>query len=61
MRITSVSCFGHMLYEHYIKKAMPMGENKVIQILSRNPVLINCLKGNSFHPIVRKYSNNPFK
>ena len=41
MRINSVSCIGHMTYEHYIKKTMPMGEIKLNQVLSRNVKSLN--------------------
>ena len=32
MRITFVSCNGHMTYEHCIKKPKPVGEIKLNQI-----------------------------
>ena len=57
MRITFVSCIGHMTYEHNIKKPMPIGEINLNQILSRNKNLKISLKRNLCHPILRKCSN----
>ena len=35
--VTFVSCIRHMTYEHHTKKLMPMGEIRLIRILSGNP------------------------
>ena len=60
-RNTFVSCIDHMTYESYIKKPISMGEINLNQTSFRNPNLINYLKRSNCHPIIRKYSNVPFK
>ena len=48
------------LHECYLKQTKPMCETKLNELIARNPKLINCLKRNTCHPLIRKYSDIPF-
>ena len=49
-----------MTYEHYNKQPMPMVELKLKMIFAKNSNLINSPDRTINHPLIRKYSNNPF-
>ena len=42
------------LHECYLKQPKPMCETKLNEIIAKNPKLINCLKINTCHPLIRK-------
>ena len=55
MRTTfSSSIRDYMTHDYYIKQTMSMCENRLNQILAKNPKLINCLNRQSNHPLIRK-------
>ena len=59
MRISVISSIINKTYEYYLKQPKPMCEIKINEIIAKNPKLINCLNGNFYHPLIRKYSNLP--
>ena len=61
MRISFISSIRNMTHKRYLKQSKPMSEIKLNEITAINPKLINCLYRNICHPLVRKYSNIPFK
>ena len=50
-----------MTYNYYLKQKMPMVETKLIQMLHRDPTLINLFDRALPHPIINHYHNIPFK
>ena len=59
MRITFISSIQNVTSEEYCKQSLPMCEIVLNKLLSRNPNLINCFKGNHFYPMIRIYSQVP--
>ena len=59
MRITILTSFKDMTYEHYFKQPLPMCKILLIKFLPRNPSFINCLNRNTFFPVIRLYNQIP--
>ena len=60
--ICFISSIRKMTHKYYLKQPKPMCETKLNGIIAKNPKLINCLNNrNICHPLIRKYSNIPFK
>ena len=59
VRIANTSSFKDMTYEHYCKQKIPICENKLNQLLSKNPNLINRFIRGSFYPMITIYPDNP--
>ena len=61
MKIKTISTFSYMNYKYYLKQPMPMIERGKIMIIAKNPQIVNSLNRVSDHPLIRKYTDNPFK
>ena len=59
LRITFISSFKDMTYEHHSEKTLPMCAIRKIQLLSDYLNLIICFNRNTFYPMIRKYSDIP--
>ena len=58
MRITFISIKNFMTYNQYLKQKRSMLENKLNQILCRNPSLVNQLEGDVRHPMIWYFARN---
>ena len=61
MNIQTPSNRCDMTYEHYLNQPNSMLEWKLNEMLAKNPHLINSLDRNKNHPLIRNYSDVPFK
>ena len=49
-----------MTYIYYRKQPMTVCDIKIIQILHKNPELINCLNRFIFYPFIEEYAHIPY-
>ena len=59
MRITNYSNIRRMTYENYKKQRLPMCQNKINQLLYKNPQPINCLSRFTIYPFFQEYAHIP--
>ena len=60
MRISFISAYRFMSFDHYLKQKMPICEIKLNQILYGDPTLINLINKDLPHPLINHYDHIPF-
>ena len=61
MAIKTTSDRCNMTHEHYINQPMQSVELRTKLVIAKNQQLVNSLKRDIEHPLIRKFSHVPFE